>query len=436
MLSVKCVSNRSIENLLNRPFSQLALAAYLLACSQASADVIDEKLDQLSDALIYSIEDGRIYLEAGLQLDWTAYYTDNDNQNPPGFFFPDAGNEIDWSPRLTATLDAWFGDHTYGFIKWRWDDGVHPGLGRFYGTDNFDFRFDEVFLRYELMGSALQIQAGRYVPIMGNFLNRQDNWDAGLISYPITYNQVTSVSDQMVPTDAADFASRRNSLDFPQKTLWLPSYWAQLYTQGVTVFGLKDKWDYSLNVTNAAPSSRSVVWNEFDWSDPSLLASVGYQINPAWRMGLTGTYGSYLQESAEPALPAGDDIGDYMQTNLGVDLTWQKGHWTVWAEFLYTSFEVPNVEDTPVFWSYFIEARYAFKPQWWVSARWNEQIYNKIDTAAGSEKWDNDLYRIDLGIGHRLSRHKQIRLQYSYQQQDADFQNAEDFLALELSLKL
>lgn len=395
----------------------------------------DESLDRLKDSLIFETENQQFYLETGIQLDWTGYYTDNEVNNPPGFFFPHDGKQYDWSPRLQLTFDAWLGEKFYGFVKYRWDDGVHPGVGKYYGSTH-DFRFDEVFVRYEAAGSALQLQVGRFVPIMGNFLNRQDNWDAGLVSYPLAYEQVTSVSDQLIPADAAAFAARRNQLDFPQKTLWLPAYWAQLYTQGAAVFGQHNGWDYSLNFMNAAPSSRGAVWNEFEWSAPSYLASLGYQLNPAWRLGVTGTYGAYLQEEAEAALPAGTDRNDYLQRNVGLDLTWKRGLWSVWAELIYTEFDVPNVADDASFWSYYVEGRYAFKPRWWLSARWNQQIYNEIDTANGSEDWDNDLYRIDLGLGHHPSRHTQVRLQYSYQRQDADFQNGEHFAVLELSLKL
>lgn len=414
---------------------QASILCLFCACVSLPAFELDPALDQLKNALIFESADGQFYLETGLQLDWSVYGADNMDRNPPGFFFPEGGKRFDWSPRLTATFDAWWGDKLYAFVKWRWDDGVHPGLARVYGQTH-DFRFDEAFVRYEVAGSALQVQAGRFVPIMGNFLNRQDNWDSGLVSYPMMYGQVTSVSDQTVPTSAANFAARRNQLDFPAKTTWLPAYWAQLYTQGIALFGNQDAWDYSLNVTNTAPSSRGVVWNEFDWSDPSYMMSLGYRISPALRIGVTGTYGAYLQESAEAALPAGKDIGDYYQRNLGLDLSWQKGLWSVWAEFLYTEFDVPNVNDDPSFFSYFVEARYNFKPRWWASARWNQQIYNKIETPTGSLDWDNDLYRIDLGLGHRPTRHTQIRLQYSYQQQDASFQNAENFVVLEFSLKL
>lgn len=129
-------------------------------------------------------------------------------------------------------------------------------------------------------------------------------------------------------------------------------------------------------------------------------------------------------------------MGDYKQRNLGIDLKWERGHWQVWAEFVHTRFDLPNVADDAEFFSYYIETRYAFKPRWWLSARWNQQIYSKIETENGRENWDNDHLRLDLGVGHRPTRHTQIKLQYSHQHQNASFQNAEHFVAIEASFKL
>lgn len=417
------------------PILSCAVAAICFAAPSFAANTFDSELDSLKNHLIYQTDDGWFYVEGGVQVDWTGYYTDNDQNNPPGFFFPHDGKRFDWSPRLTLTLDAWVGERLYAFVKFRHDDGVHPGVSKFY-EESHDSRFDEFFLRYQVLGSALEIQAGQFVPKMGNFLSRQDNWDSGLISYPAMYEQITSVSDTLVPASAADFAARRDLIDFPYKVLGLPAYWAQLYTRGVSAFGTKGDWDYALNFTNRAPSSRGVTWNDNDWSHPSYMASVGYKPSPAWRIGLTGTYGAYLQDSAEAALPAGKDVGDYMQRNLGLDVTWQRGHWQVWAEFVHTQYELPNVSDDAEFFSYYVEARYNFRPRWWASARWNHQIYSEIDTATGSQDWDNDHIRVDLGLGHRPTRHTQIKLQYSHQHQQANFQNAEHFVALEASLKL
>ncbi|MGJ8640176.1 MAG: hypothetical protein ACSHYA_12370 [Opitutaceae bacterium] len=406
----------------------------LAAVSSLSAiESIDQQLDRLKDALIYETTDGWFYIEAGAQFDLTGMYSENQDGNPPGFFFPDVGERYDFSPRLTLTLDAFAGDHLYGFLKFRADDGVHPGAGQYYGSEQ-EYRVDELFVRGTFLDGALNIQAGQFVPILGNFLNRQDNWDMGLVSAPMLYEQVTSISDFFVPASAASFAGRRNASDFPRKLFWIPAYWAQLYTRGVSAFGTHEQWDYALNFTNRAPSSRGVTWNDNDWSNSSWMGNIGYQINPAWRVGLTGTIGAYLQDAAEAALPGGNDVGDYLQRNIGIDLTYKKGKYELWAELVHTSFEVPNVGEDAEFWSYFIEGRYNFDPRWWVSARWNHQIYEDIE---GME-WDNEHQRIDLGIGHRFGRHSQIKLQYSHQDEDSevDLNNAEHFFVIEASLRL
>jgi len=413
----------------------LLLPLFLCSLAANSIQSMDRRLDRAKDLLVYESEDGFLYLEGGAQLDWTGYYTDNDNSNPPGFFFPHDAKTYDWSPRLTLTLDAFIGQQLYGFVKFRYDDGVHPGVAKIYG-DSQSARWDEFFLRARFFDGALQLQAGQFVPILGNFLNRQENWDTGLISFPMLYEQVTPVSDTLVPASAADFAARRGLSDFPNKLFWLPAYWAQLYTRGITVFGQKEGWDYSLNFTNRAPSSRGVTWNDNDWRDPSWMGSLGYRFSPAWRLGLTGTVGPYLQDLAKPALPVGSEIEDYLQRNIGLDLSYKHRHVQVWAELVHTSFEVPNVGEDVEFWSYFIEARYDFMPQWWVSGRWNHQIYEEVE----GREWDNEHIRVDLGLGRRIGRHTQIKLQYSWQHEDApsgvDLRNAEHFIALEASLRL
>lgn len=409
------------------------LIASLFATQLMAIQPADEVLERVKNELIYETEHGFFYIEAGAQVDLTGYHTDTSNGNAPGFFFPKKGEHFSASSRLTLTLDSYLGDHLYGFVKLRLDDGGHPGLGRAYGETG-QFRWDELYLRASFYDGALQVQAGQFVPVLGNFLSRQDNWQMGLISYPLPYEQVTSVSDLTVVPSSAAFASRRDRPDFPQKVTWLPAYWAQLYTRGISVFGAQGAWDYGLNLTNRAPSSRGLVWNDNDWTNPSWMGSVGYRPSPSWRVGLTGTHGPYLQDSVEPLLPAGRDVGDFTQTNLGLDLTYEHRHLTVWAELIYTSFEVPNVGDDAVFYSYFIEGRYAFRPGWWLSGRWNHQLYEKVD---GLE-WDNEHMRIDLGVGHRLGRHTQIKLQYSYQNENTrvSLENTEHFFALEMSIRL
>ncbi len=413
----------------------LIFVGFSLCFSVQGFNGFDHEFDQFKNSLIFESKSGFFYVEGGAQIDWTGYYNDNSPGNPPGFFFPHNDKRFDWSPRLTLTIDSWIGERLYVFVKFRVDDGVHPGIAKSYGSSS-DSRLDELYIRYQLVGSDLEIQAGQFVPIMGNFLSRQDNWDMGLISYPAMYEQITTVSDQRIPTSADDFVSRRDLVDFPYKLYGLPSYWTQLYIRGVVAFGSKGPFDYAMNFMNRAPSSRGNTWEDNDWSHPSYIGSFGYSPSEAWRVGLTTSYGPYLQDSVRSLLEADRGVGDYKQRNLGLDFKWKSGHWQLWAELLHTQFDIPNVKDDAAFFSYYIEAQYNFKPGWWLSARWNHQIYEKIETSLGSEDWDNDHIRIDVGIGHRPTRHSQIKLQYSYQHQDADFQNAENFVALEVSFKL
>lgn len=59
----------------------------ILSCRALFGAYGDEQLDALKNALIFETENQQFYLETGLQFDWTGYYTDNSDNNPPGFFF-------------------------------------------------------------------------------------------------------------------------------------------------------------------------------------------------------------------------------------------------------------------------------------------------------------------------------------------------------------
>lgn len=389
----------------------------------------DAWLEDLDRSLQWESEDRFWYLDVQGQLDFWAYA--HEGNQPSSFFFPPAGKDEGFSPRFTLFTDLFIGKHWLASAKFRWDDGVHPGVGEFYG-DHTQVRADEFFLKWS-PGPHLHIQAGQFTPRFGNFLSRQNSWDMPLISYPYMYEQVTSVSDSIIPSDSTDFAQRRNAPD--NKLVWVPVNWAPLYPRGIMTYGKIESFNYALSLMNTNSSSRGVTWNNNDWNYPTLYFRGGYSPDPAWEVGLNVSHGSYLQHSSRQALPQGASLKDFMQTNLALDFNYQHGHWDFWSEIFVSSFDIPNVDDDARIYSYYLEAKYQLTPQIWISARWNQELYNEITTPTGSQRWDNPAHRADIGIGYRIIRHLQVKLQYSRQRQDADFQNGRHFYALETTLR-
>lgn len=392
---------------------------------------LDEWLDRTDEALYWESEGGTFAVDINGQVDLWWTYAD-DEGGPPGFWFHQPDEHWSFSPRLTITGDLYLGERFLLFGKLRWDDGIHPGLAEVLDTYSRD-RIDMYFLRAEIIPGKLTAQIGQFPPIFGAFMARQESWDNGLISYPLLYENVTSVSDSIITANVQAFVNRANVADI--KTTWLPVIWAPAYTQGLSLFGALGKWDYAFNYHNFSPSTRGNAWNEARFEHPAISGRLGYRPNPSWRLGANLSRGPYIQPEVEFLLPAGTDRGDYQHWIAGIDTSWKGGDWQVWAEAYYSTYEVPNVADEARIYSYFVEARRDFLTSFWASLRWNQEWYDTIDTPTGPTRWDNDLWRIDAGLGWRFLRHAHLKVQYSHQEQDAAFQNGRHFIASELTLR-
>lgn len=398
---------------------------------QFSLPQVDRTLDQLGNQLVFSSPDGFLFTQASFQLDLWYYYRD-DEGGPPGFFFVSPEKNWELSPRLTARIDTFLGDALRIHAKIRWDDGVHPGVAFFY-DDHTEIRLDEAYLDYEI-NPHLRLKADRYTPFMGNFLSRQNSWDMGTISYPLLYENVTSVSDIFPPSSAENFANRRNLPD--NKLVWIPLMWAPLYPYGASLYGSYESWNYALNFNNSAPSSRGIVWNDFDFDYPTWSGRLAYRWGPEFALGLNASKGPYLLPFEADRLPPRTSPNDYHQTFVGVDAQWSYRDWEVWAELYLNEYDIPNVADDAEFLSYYVEVRRQIAPKGWVAAHWNQEIYEKIQTSNGLVDWDNETIRLDLTMGHRFMRHAQFKVQYSYQRQEATFQNGRQFFVTEFTLRL
>jgi hypothetical protein len=53
----------------------------------------------------------------------------------------------------------------------------------------------------------------------------------------------------------------------------------------------------------------------------------------------------------------------------------------------------------------------------------------------GREPWDQDAWRLDTALGYRFTRHIQLKVQYGYGQQKGTFQQGEQLVAGQLTVK-
>lgn len=410
-----------------RPIPVLCCAT-LVSVLAAPPAALANALDELDEALYMESADGFFRSELSAIWDAEAYYID---QRPPAILVSD--DDVLWNPRLAFFIDTVIGRHFYSLVQARVDRGFDPGV-----NGELDARFDEYLLRWlPLADNRLQVQAGKFATVVGNWVSRHDSWRNPLINAPLPYENFTTITDGFGPPDAAAFIARRDMADI--KPAWLPIIWGPAYTSGVSVAGVLQKFEYALEFKNASISSRPYVWDldTRGFADPTWSGRLGYRPDAAWRLGASFSTGPYM--ISHPGLPAGLPPGrnrdDYNQTTLVFDAAWSRRHLEVWAELFLSRFEVPNNGDADTL-AYYVEVKYGLSPKWNFATRWNHQVFNQVDNGAGGEtRWDRNTWRWDTALGYQFDRHWQARIQYSYTHKDGPLQQGEQMLAAQLTLK-
>jgi hypothetical protein len=400
--------------------SWLALAVHFQCSAQAILDKVDEALH---------IESSKGFFQSDLSglLDLEGYYID---QNPPGLLFP---THDFFNPRLSLYLDTHLGPHLYSSVQVRFDRGFDPGA-----IPGGDVRFDEYFIRYTPFDDArLNLQAGKFATVAGNWVSRHDSWNNPFINAPLPYENVVAVTDASVPVSTSALLARQKSAD--KKAAWLPIIWGPSYATGASIFGLVDRFEYALEVKNASLSSRPSVWDAraAGWNTATETGRIGFRPNAAWNIGTSLSYGGYLSPAAEqsPGFPVGKDYRDYNQLVIGEDISYAWHHWQFWAEAFASRFEIPNTPNVETL-SYYIEAKYKFTANLFGALRWNQQFFDQISNGSGGEaRWDKEAWRVDAALGYRFTRHIQTKLQYSYNHEHALFQQGEQLVAAQLTVK-
>jgi len=380
-------------------------------------------LDKIDERLYLEFPEAAFRTDLSVLADIEGYYID---QHPPGLLFSD--DDFLVQPRLSLFLDTRLGDHLYSLVQFRVDRGFDPGV-----EPDGDARFDEYLLRYTPFDQPwVNLQVGKFATVYGNFVPRHDSWNNSFINSPLPYENVITISDQAAPPNRTAFLNRRNVHD--QKTKWVPIIWGPSYTAGASIFGTANRFDYAFEFKNASLSSRPAAWDPFElqWENPTYTGRIGMRPNAAWNIGANASYGPYLLPSANTPTV---DISKFQQFTIGPDISFSWRHWQFWAEAMAARFEVPNVGNADTI-AYYLESRYKITPKLFGALRWNQQFFDDVKNAAGADvPWDRDIWRAEVALGYRFTRHLQTKLQYSYSRQKGNLQEGEQMAAAQLTLK-
>jgi hypothetical protein len=402
------------------PFAALRTllsAGLFLAASAAFCE--DDILDQVDQHLSFGGWDDLVRVRISGNLDLEGYYLTQPEQ---GLIFEE-GNAF-LNPRLSLFVDAQVGPAIYAFVQARADNGFDPG------ESGSHVRLDEYVLRYTPFGDGrFNVQVGKFATVVGNWTLRHGSWDNPFITAPLPYENLTGVWDTVGAHSVDElmyWAGVRPAPVqggyFPDQYRNLPIIWGPSYASGASVFGEVGPFEYALEVKNAALSSRPDQWGptQAQWQNPTFSGRLGYLPNEMWNFGLSASAGTYLQPDAAATLAPGRSLSDYREVVIGQDASFAWHHVQVWAELYEAKFQIPGVGNADT-QAYYIEAKYKLTPQFFIAARWNQQLFSTMTTLSGaSGPWSRNVWRADAGPGYRLTPHTQIKLQYSLEHQDAD----------------
>jgi hypothetical protein len=395
----------------------------LFVALTASRLAAEEFLDQVDEALTVNAFDGNVRARLSGLFDLEFYRLD---LPPPGLI--DTDHRFLVNPRLSLFVDAQIGPHVYLFVQSRADRGFDPH------DQDVQLRLDEYALRYNpLESDCFDLQIGKFATVVGNFVQRHLSWENPFINAPLPYENLTAVSDMHAPSSLRDFVS---GFVFDEDEN-IPLIWGPSYATGASVAGKLGEFSYALEVKNSALASRPKSWNatEVGFENPTVSGRIGFQPNPAWNFGVSASDGAYLRPEAAATLPPGRSIGDYHELLLGQDISYAFHHLQLWAEFYEVRFQVPRIGNADTF-AYYLEGKYKFTPQLFGAVRWNQQLFSTVaDGLGGSARWGHDLWRIDTSLGYRFNAHTQLKLQYSFQDENSDSRDLVHTLAAQLTLR-
>ena len=390
--------------------------AALVIAGASVASAADDWLDKLDDALTVSAANDSVRLRLSGTIDLEAYALP---QPSPGLLFTERYSLF--NPRLTLFLDEQLGPHVYAFAQVRVDQGFDPG------SRDARLALDEYAIRFTPWDDGrFNLQIGKFATVVGNWAPRHGSWENPFITAPVPYENLTGIWDGYAPGDpetlfdwAHVYPGQSAAEVYGDKYQRVPVIWGPSYATGVSLFGRLGKFEYAAEMKNTALAARPASWEigEVGFDRPAFSGRFGFVPNPTWNFGVSLSAGPYLLDTAAPYLP-GKHLGDYREWVLGQDLSFAWHHWQVWAEFYETRFEVPDLGHVDTF-SYYVEAKYKFTPQLFGALRWNQQLYGNLRNSAGQGmRWGRDLWRIDTALGYRFTAHTQLKLQYSFQQED------------------
>lgn len=175
---------------------------------------------------------------------------------------------------------------------------------------------------------------------------------------------------------------------------------------GVVALGSLAPVEFAAGLTNSAPGWGSAGEDANDGK--ALVGRLGLVPVAGVRVGVSGGRGAYLGDWVRYALPAGRTEADYEQELVMADAAYEAGRLELRAEGFANAWETPYCGRLRSRGGY-LEGRWGFDLGLWLALRGEAMRHSSLSAGAVSRPWDDEVDRLDLGLGYRVSRGAAIK---------------------------
>lgn len=285
----------------------------------------------------------------------------------------------------------------------------------------------------------LHLMAGKIPAPIGAWAPRTYSNKNPLVTSPLMYQHHTSLRWDEMPMSPADLLAAAGTgyegADYGSGAgaLGMPIVDDYGWDFGVVALGSVAPLEFSIGLTNSAPGWGSPGEDVNDGK--AVQGRIGLVPTAGVRVGVSGAQGAYLGDWVRYGLPAGKTEADYVQTLGMADLAFERGHLDLRAEGFTNAFETAYCGTLRSSGGY-AEGRYGFDNGMWLAIRAEAMRHSDLTAGALTRPWDDDVDRLDGGLGYRLSRGAAIKAGWQRTWLDqADGRQSFDLFVTQMSLE-
>jgi len=289
---------------------------------------------------------------------------------------------------------------------------------------------------------VLDLQAGIVPPVFGAFARRGYASDNPLPGLPLAYQYLTTLRVSAVPASAEELVSKRGggwqvaySVGAPYPGPGVPQMNAEVWDTGVQMRIGRRPISLAVSLTQGTLSYPLVDDNN---DGKQLAGRLAWSPGPQLTLGVSAARGEFLAGRLTDSLPAEAGSG-FDQTAFGADLEYARGYWLVRAETLWSRWTLPALDETRIetpqdSLGAFLEARYKLQPGLYVAGRAGHLSFSDLASVSGTETWDADVTRLEVGGGYSLHRQVLLKVAWQYNWRDGGRVRNEGLVAAQVVL--